>query len=169
MKDKCKRIHPILGAWSDGELPDRKAMRIARHVEACPVCRAEIDRIKALRSLLQDGFAAAAVEDETLSFLHQRILNQVPEGKRKNRKCADREGWFPFSRFRRVALPMAVTAVLVGAVLFTIYKPTPTVIKISSVNDCIVDDIESGDRTVLLFKTHGSAMTVIWLTGNQDA
>jgi len=171
VKDKCKSVHHILGAWFDGELPDRKSRRIAKHVEACPVCRAEVDRIKALRSMLQDGFSAAvAAEDEALSSLHQSILKQIPESKREDPKRADREGiLLPFFRFGRIALPMAVTAMLVGAVLFRIYKPAPPVIKTGSVNDCIVDDIESGDRTVLLFKTHGSAMTVIWVTGNQDA
>jgi len=170
VKDKCKSIHPILGAWFDGELPDHKSKWIARHVEACPACRAEVDRIKALRSLLQDGFAAAVTaEDEALSSLHQRIMKRIPERGTKNRKRTGREGpLMSFFRFRRIALPMAVTAMLVAAVFFTIYKPAPSVIKTGSVNDCIVDDLESGGRTVLLFKTHGSAMTVIWVVGNPD-
>ncbi len=169
MKDKCKRFHPLLGAWLDGELPNRKKGRIAAHVKTCPVCRAEIVRIRAVQNLLQEGFSAAlGAEEGTLSSLHERILRQIPVGKEEGKGILGRV-WFrpPFLRIRPLAFSLAVTVLLGSAVFFSIYKPAPTVIRTASVNDCIVEDVESGDRTVLLFKTHGSAMTVIWVTGDQ--
>jgi len=170
VKDKCQGIHYLLGAWLDGELPKRKAGRIAEHLESCPVCRAEVDRIRAVRNLLREGFSAAvAVEDGALSSLHERIMRQIPFVKGGDTRGPERTRfWTPILRFRPVTLTLTVTVLLVSAVFFVVYKPAPTVIKTSSVNDCIVEDVESGDRTILLFKTHGSDMTVIWVTGNRD-
>jgi len=170
VKNRCEKIQQRIGAWLDGELPPRKAGRIEKHVESCPICRAEAARLRALQNLLREGFSAAvSTQDGGLSSLHERIVGRIPDRRGGSGKAVERTKFqIPSFRFRPAALSFAVTVLIVSAVFFTIYKPAPTVIKTNSVNDCIVEDVESGSHTLLLFKTHGSAMTVIWVTGGQD-
>lgn len=160
----------MLGPYFDGELPERKAETVHAHLAICSGCRSEFARLKALQGLLREGFAASTEgESSDLNRLAMRIREEIDRSEREERKGSWKPAWpHPVFRWSRIAVPVAVTGALVAAVIFTIYKPSPPVIKTVNTNDCVVEDIESGQGTVLLFTTHGSDMTVIWVSQSPD-
>jgi anti-sigma factor RsiW len=46
-KTTCRSVEPDLVAWIDGALPDRRARRVAVHVEGCPTCGAAAGSLRA--------------------------------------------------------------------------------------------------------------------------
>ncbi|PIW85867.1 MAG: hypothetical protein COZ95_02255, partial [Nitrospirae bacterium CG_4_8_14_3_um_filter_50_41] len=72
-------------------------------------------------------------------------------------------------RGSRILVPSAIAAVLIAAVVLKIYNPLSSVIKTSGKNECIVDSVEGANGTVMLFKTHDSQMTVIWLSSDHES
>ena len=59
----CEQSRIYLHAFVDGELPVADHLRIEEHLAGCAECRAERDRLLALRSALQDAY-----EDLPLGF-----------------------------------------------------------------------------------------------------
>ncbi len=47
-----------LQAYHDGELPERKVRRVEEHLAQCESCRAELETLRAMSSLLQESPAA---------------------------------------------------------------------------------------------------------------
>ena len=78
----CKSVQNRLSAYIDRELGGDELLQIRAHVSACPVCRAEAESIRALKSLLggvacpepPDGLA----ERLTASVLKTRIEESKP-------------------------------------------------------------------------------------------
>jgi anti-sigma factor RsiW len=91
--DVCARVEPLLSAWIDGELPRREAEQVAVHVDRCPACADEAQRLGAVRSLVRS-----------------LPVRRLPDGTRArlDREVAGR----PTSR--PVTLAGATAAVLVG-------------------------------------------------------
>src|SRR5262245_51979786 len=50
---KCREIQFDLHLYSDGELAEETATKVATHLDSCPVCRAELASIGSLRSALR--------------------------------------------------------------------------------------------------------------------
>jgi len=48
----CRRYAELIHAYSDGELSRAEAVRLTRHLGACPRCREELARVEALRARL---------------------------------------------------------------------------------------------------------------------
>jgi anti-sigma factor RsiW len=106
---KCADIRNKLTAYSDGELkPEAKAL-ISSHLASCPGCRAELERLTALRAelaLIED----VEVRPYFMTRLKQRIAdaqgNQKSELGTKNPALSFRI-WF-----RRAAIPFGAAAVV---------------------------------------------------------
>lgn len=169
-KSKCRKIRPWLGPSVDGELPLSQSARVAEHIRDCPSCRRERDRIRQTGALIRQGMQASAASEEDLEALGRRVrerirLSQRPQGEPLSGRGV---GGFRFWG-TRILVPSAVTMLLVAALIFVIYKAPAPVIKGVYPNECIVDSIESRAGTVMLFQTHGSGMTVIWISENGEA
>src|SRR5262245_47982919 len=64
----CRAIEPDLLAAATGEAAGAAAARVERHVAACPPCRAELERYRALEGVLGTLRRAPLVDDDaTLS------------------------------------------------------------------------------------------------------
>lgn len=48
-----------LQAYHDGELPEQKVRRVEEHLAQCEICRAELETLQAMSSLLQESPAAS--------------------------------------------------------------------------------------------------------------
>ncbi len=59
-----------LGAYALGALPQDEAERVRRHLQACPVCRAELDGLRAA----VDGLPASVEQVEPPPELKQRLM-----------------------------------------------------------------------------------------------
>lgn len=162
----CSKIEEWIGPYSDGELSPVKATQVTEHVATCDRCRQELDRLTAVRSLIRQGFEAALHDDRVdFDVLRQRIRVEAERGPDPVHRPVF---WRPGVSGRRVLASLAAVVALVLSVTFTIYKGPEPVIETALSNDCIVDSVDGGDRTVIMYKTHASEMTVIWVAASQD-
>jgi len=169
-RNKCTKIHTWIEPYFDKELSPSKHAKVEAHLKECPSCRTELERLQRMQKLIRHGVSASVTEGEPdLEALSVKIRDQI--------RSADQagQGRFFVRRLRRIGswgtrilAPSAVTVALIAALIFTIYKPPPPVITMGGKNECIVETLEGGPRTVMLFKTHGSNITVIWLSGGSE-
>jgi len=54
-----RRLEKDVGAYHDGELRGRRLRQVEAHLAECPTCRAELERLRALATLLQESPAPA--------------------------------------------------------------------------------------------------------------
>jgi anti-sigma factor RsiW len=52
-----EHVAGLLGAYEDGELGGLEARRVEAHLAECAPCRAQLEELRALRALLQEGSA----------------------------------------------------------------------------------------------------------------
>lgn len=69
----CKTVQPYLSAYYDGELAAGQAATVAKHVESCEACAAELSAFESLGS----AFAQAPIPAKA-SDLWQRIERELP-------------------------------------------------------------------------------------------
>jgi hypothetical protein len=69
----CETLQPYLSAFYDGELSAGKAASVAKHIESCEACAAELNAFESLRS----AFAQAPVPAKPSDFW-QRIERELP-------------------------------------------------------------------------------------------
>lgn len=50
-----RRLEKDVGAYHDGELQGRRLRQVEAHLAECPACRAELERLRALTTLLQES------------------------------------------------------------------------------------------------------------------
>jgi len=70
-KGECNSVRAELAAYIDGELPHDRARLVAEHVEACPECGAELERIRAAWAVV------GGAETETDDRLRDRIWAEM--------------------------------------------------------------------------------------------
>ncbi|MDX1763230.1 MAG: zf-HC2 domain-containing protein [bacterium] len=164
---RCSKIRTWIGPYADGELSAVNTAQVREHVASCEGCRGELHKVTAMGRLIREGFEAALQQEGTdLDLLRQRIRLEAEKIPRPLRRPVS---WTPGFRGRRVLASLAAVVALVLSVTFTIYKSPEPVLKTALSNECIVDSVDGGDRTVILYKTHASKMTVIWVAASQDA
>jgi len=104
----CTRTRKYLSAYNDGELSDRSAHRVGRHIQECSSCRREFAEIQMLESLLG--------KDTAPSFpvgLSARIVTEAAaRQRRKDALSAPDRGWRGFL-FQPWLVRGATTAALV--------------------------------------------------------
>ena len=95
---KCSELRRRLSAYSDGEAPAPVRAEIVRHLDECPVCRRELERLTDLRAEL------VRIEDvEVRPYLAIRVKQRIAD--RKTRRAA--QGWLG-----RIAIPAGALAVV---------------------------------------------------------
>ncbi len=80
MKD-CEAIESSLGAWLDGELDHSEAERVRIHVQECPSCLGEKERLERLQASLKgvlEGGASELAFEPFWDGVRQRILERKP-------------------------------------------------------------------------------------------
>jgi hypothetical protein len=170
-RSRCKKISRWIGPYCDGELSEGPRSLVDEHLEDCPTCRLEYDRLRQTGELFRQGFAAStAGEDLDLENLSHRIREEIrlSEMSAKEVSFGQRlqESWFQGTK---VLLPSALVAALIAVFIFTIYKSPPSVIKQYEQNECIIDSIEGEKSTVMFFKTLESKITVIWISESEES
>jgi hypothetical protein len=170
-KNRCKKIRAWIEPYFDDELSLSKHAKVEAHLKECRSCRKEFERLQGIQKLIRHGFSASmAGGHPNLEGLSSRVRDQIRSSDQadRGRSIVRRSLWFG-SWGTRILVPSAAVAALIAVFVFTIYKPHVPVIRIDGKNECIVESLEGGSRTVMLFKTHGSNMTVIWLSGGSES
>ena len=110
----CWSIRRVLGAYQDGTLGQRRALRVARHLHTCPACQRELLELQRVTRLLQSlpgPSRPSAYWPGALRQLQRKIQQRPPE--------PVRPGWFDYltgsSEYPAQAL---VSVALVGMALF---------------------------------------------------
>ncbi|MEK6777754.1 MAG: zf-HC2 domain-containing protein [bacterium] len=165
-KNRCSKILEWIGPYADGELSPSRSAMIGEHLKDCLSCRTALERLRQTQELIRQGFAFSTVEEKSdLEALHSRVKHGI-----RLQEAESKEPWWSgdlgslLFRWARILVPSAVAAALVAGIFFKVYNPPLSVIKTAGKNECIIDSIEGANSTVLLFKTHDSDMTVIWLS-----
>ncbi len=98
---KCHQVIDRLSSWLDGELAEAERQAVDRHVETCPACRLELDRLRADRQVL-----VSASRPEEPPFLAARVMAEI----RSTRRAPAR------GLLRRALVPVAAALLIaVGA------------------------------------------------------
>lgn len=84
----CPRTED-LSALVDQALPARRQAALRRHLEACPLCRQQLDALQALRQRLQ-GLPSPALGFDLAAQLHDRLPRRPPPRARQGLS-----GWLP--------------------------------------------------------------------------
>jgi anti-sigma factor RsiW len=85
----------VLLAWLDGQLPARRAARVARHLASCARCRLESGRLQAeLDWVVQTDTPAASELEQSLESLMERIRGWAGEPDRTRKLAAEVAAYF---------------------------------------------------------------------------
>ncbi len=103
----CERMGEV-GAYCDGELSGQERARMAAHIEQCPACARELERLGALSRLLA-GASVPEMRPLFLAQLHRRVAPAREVG---------------VLRFAQRLMAVAA-AVLVGCCMWLWYVPGP--------------------------------------------
>jgi anti-sigma factor RsiW len=160
----CEEIRDSLGAWLDRELEAPAAERVRTHLERCPACFAEKERLEFLDVALK-----RALESRSAEVTFDGIWSAVERGIRERvwyQRLWDGIdfGFFPL----RPAWVMSFAAVLfLGAFFLVRYLPEWR----ARNSFTFVESIDAHGSNVALFREAETKTTVIWLfedLENQD-
>ena len=114
----------MLHGFADGELDSDRAARFEEHLATCPDCKAEIERVRAVRQIIdQDGVKWRPPEGlhsqvmSMLSFEHG-ALSSLPPGRRS--------GWRQALDFLRLWSFVPSLAALAASLIIFASVPSPT-------------------------------------------
>ncbi|MBM3307228.1 MAG: zf-HC2 domain-containing protein [Candidatus Eisenbacteria bacterium] len=162
----CYRFSRWLTAYADGELGERRARSVERHVARCARCARELDSIRASGRILSRVGVPAATPERWNAF--RRGLSQALDGvdREARRATRPRELRPPEPAVRRPAFAFAVAcAALVIAVAAVGQRGLLSFGRWGGGNECIVDSIETyaAGSTPMFFTSEDPRMTVIWV------
>ena len=78
---QCRDARAAADAFVAGELPAESSRAVVRHLESCPMCRADVDARRALREQLRGAFLSdrtLAPRVEWAADLAQRLQSSAP-------------------------------------------------------------------------------------------
>ena len=161
----CDEIRDSLGAWLDQELEATAAEEVRAHLERCPACLRQKERLELLDATLK-----RALESRSAEVTFDGVWSAVERGIRKPvpwyQPLWDRID-FGFSPFRPAWVLSFAAVLFLGAFLLVRYLP-----EWSARNSfTFVESLDAHGSNVALFRDSGSRTTVIWLfesPENQD-
>ncbi len=132
---KCEEIRNILWERLSGELPAESRLSFDEHLSECPVCSAELDAIKNIKSSLSapPGFNVKAASARILSKVYDEI-----EDEDKNQSVL-----LSFFNFKPLVVVMAAAAVLILMVL-TLWPSQTSAISLNTILDEHIACIREG-------------------------
>lgn len=105
-----KDIHSI---YIDGELPENFSREYEAHIGSCEKCRAELEKIRAMRALLAKDSASLDLDKDFMEKSFERLQSRM-RFKRIVSQGEDKSFIVPM---RRTFIPMAAAAAAVFAIL----------------------------------------------------
>lgn len=105
-----KDIHSI---YVDGELPENFSREYEAHIGSCEKCRAELEKIRAMRALLAKDSAALDLDKDFMEKSFERLQSRM-RFKKIVSQGEDKSFIVPM---RRTFIPMAAAAAAVFAIL----------------------------------------------------
>ena len=85
---KCNKILRLLPPYLDGEVPGRVRDGVSAHLSSCPVCRSEMEALKADIGLLE-----LAGTPEVTPFLATRVMAEIRQRQAVHVRRGLRAGW----------------------------------------------------------------------------
>lgn len=105
-----KDIHSI---YVDGELPERFAREYEAHIASCEKCRAELEKLRALRTIFGNDSSSLDLSDDFMEHSFGRL-----QGRMRFKEIVSKGEQKGFAvPMRRTFIPMAVAAAAVFAIL----------------------------------------------------
>ncbi len=105
-----KDIHSI---YLDGELPQKFANEYEAHVNSCERCRAELEKLRAMRELLLKDSASLDLDDDFMEKSFERLQSRM-----RFKKIVSQSEPKKFAvPMRRTFIPMAAAAAAVFAIM----------------------------------------------------
>jgi anti-sigma factor RsiW len=156
----CDRHQDQLEAYSDGELSGFARRRVARHVAACAACRAEIEQLREIASLVRD----AELDSTPSPDLWAGIAARLPEIDADLARRAAPARVRTASRGRRRwssllgPLPVGVGGLAAAAVAVTLWLRPAAV----PAQDNVVEELDAMGRPVAVLPSDDKS-TIIWV------
>jgi len=79
----CEPIRPLLARYGEGEVSPDEAMRVARHLADCTVCRIILARERRLAQMLAEGLQDVPVGEEFVRSVMATLPQGPPPGRRR--------------------------------------------------------------------------------------
>ena len=73
-----KDIHSV---YLDNELPEEHKLSYEKHIQECESCRAQLERLKAVRKIFQDDASSITPDDHYLEDSYQRLMIKMSYSK----------------------------------------------------------------------------------------
>ena len=161
----CEAIKSSLGTWLDGELDHSEAERVRIHVQKCPSCIGEKERLERLQASLKgvlEGEASGLAFEPFWDGVRQRILERKPWHARL------RDWARPVLYPQRLAwaIPLVIVFLLGIFSLEQFFPGWPW--GSNRGNVAAVDSIDGHGFNVAVFRESKTKTTVIWLFENQE-
>jgi len=108
MKSQCDKYESKLSAYMDGQLPESEMAKIAAHLEKCPACSEQLDKLRKLSDFALEF--DPVFEESALDDLSHRIEDVVDDlDKTEDREKSPRRRIIPvWYRYAAVAASIAV-------------------------------------------------------------
>ena len=160
----CKKARRLLDAYHDRQLHGRKFDDVSEHLRQCENCSSELDKLQCVSRVLKEHYESA-VDAEDFSRVWAGVDAAVGEsdapwtGSVLDRLL--RLLWIPKPAWAVVGI--AAVAIILALAYIPGNHQTPTL----AANDCIIDNVESEDCSVMVYEVGDSKMKVIWLMEQQ--
>ncbi len=159
----CRKCQSLLNAYLDGELEGRQFAELERHVERCPDCKAELERMMRMRELLRELSEVEVplgAREAFIGALRDRI---EAEEKRAYRREIN---WRP-----ALIGGIVVTLILIVLVTLPRTRPAPTIAPAPGLNaleNALVDSVIVGALHNHILATSGEFMSDAQTTAGQS-
>ncbi len=157
----CQRIEPRLDAYHDGELSGFARFRVGRHLQRCPACRGELERLGAIGDLVREAAGIAPRLDLWTSLAPR--LAALDAGPRAG---LFGESWREALRTLLAPRPARIAAVLAALLLlflFSLGRPEP------EPSEVVQWLSPQADHEVVVLPSGAEDPTVIWVTDPEAA
>jgi anti-sigma-K factor RskA len=166
MKDICSRPLKLLGRYFDGEATDHEREVVENHLRECQACRAQLDSLKGIHTLVATPVEKAA-RQEDFPWVWEKIERRIRTQEKPSALEILRERMIfsPFWR-KRVWVPALAAALLVMVIAAPFLMEKTSSPEAASV----VVYVESQTNNVMVYEpeTDQETVAVIWLFEEPD-
>jgi anti-sigma factor RsiW len=153
---QCDAIQESIGRWLDGELRATDSEAVRSHVEVCPDCGAERQRLVKLQTTLDSLLRAEASQLEFAPFWWE-VRRRIDEKRPWHEELIE---WVQ-SRLTAPRLAWAVPVTIILVLGFISFAKWPVGGQVS--NYASVESIDTHGRNVALLREDETKTTIIWL------
>lgn len=161
----CEAVRNYLSAWLDRELPLAESEMVRAHLESCPGCQTERQRLDRLASVLEDALSSRASEIAFEPFW-QGVERRISRERLSRVEFFD--GLRSFFSGPRLAwgIPVAIL-LLLGVFALERLMPVRNG-ELQRSNYAAVESIDAHGFNVALLREAETKTTVIWLFENRE-